>query len=103
MLLSIYCTGNTYILESPVHIVRCCGVIHYWEFYPVDLGWLYFIVWRKSGEDFENKREIVGFNTFNVDNSKFIINKNHGNKEMWYDSLLSNYYPTSFQAAFLRN
>lgn len=59
--------GNGIILESDIHVVRCCGLIHKWEIYPKNTGELIFIVWRptgKAGE--ERKRTIVGINKVTV-------------------------------------
>ena len=62
----LFFTGQLYIQESDVHIVRCCGLIASWQFYARRTGTLYFIVWRKTGKDFNNTRNVVGVNTISV-------------------------------------
>ena len=67
----MYITGQLYIQESDVHIVRCCGLIASWQFYARRTGTLSFIVWRKTGKDFISNRKVVGVNTISV-SSKYI-------------------------------
>ncbi|XP_063406150.1 uncharacterized protein LOC134690108 [Mytilus trossulus] len=55
---------NAYIMESEVDIVRCCGLIASWTFYPVNVGTLKFIVWRSIGVP--GYREVVGTNSVNI-------------------------------------
>ncbi|VDI06553.1 Hypothetical predicted protein [Mytilus galloprovincialis] len=74
-------SGNGIILESDIHVVRCCGLIHKWEIYPKNTGELIFIVWRptgKAGE--ERKRTIVGINKVTVTGSD--LNKKKGYKPL---------------------
>lgn len=51
-------------MESEVDIVRCCGLIASWTFYPVNVGTLKFIVWRSIGVP--GYRKVVGTNSVNI-------------------------------------
>ena len=75
----VYVSGNAYILESDIDIVRCCGLISGWTFYPINKGSLKFVVWRSIGVD--GYREVVGTNSVNV-SGKNIQNSYHGYKEV---------------------
>jgi len=59
--------GNAILLESDYDIIRCCGLIQQWVFYPVTTGTVKFIVWRtttESGNDYN--RKVVGVNSYTV-------------------------------------
>ena len=74
-----YVLGNAYILESDIDIVRCCGLISTWTFYPINKGSLKFVVWRSIGVD--GYREVVGTNFVNV-LGKIIQNSYHGYRKV---------------------
>ncbi|XP_076092484.1 uncharacterized protein LOC143063919 isoform X2 [Mytilus galloprovincialis] len=56
--------GNAILLKNDIDIIRCCGLIAYWEFFPVNPGTLKFIVWRSIGVD--NYYEVIGTNSVNI-------------------------------------
>jgi hypothetical protein len=75
----VYVLGNAYILESDIDIVRCCGLISTWTFYPINKGSLKFVVWRSIGVD--GYREVVGTNSVNV-SGKIVQNSYHGYRKV---------------------
>jgi hypothetical protein len=50
---------------------KVTGLIASWQFYARRTGTLSFIVWRKTGKDFNSNRKVVGVNTISV-SSKYI-------------------------------
>ncbi|CAC5417125.1 unnamed protein product [Mytilus coruscus] len=56
--------GNAVLLKNDIDIIRCCGLIAYWEFFAVNPGTLKLIVWRSTSAD--NKYTVVGTNSVNI-------------------------------------
>jgi hypothetical protein len=52
------------LLKNDIDIVKCCGLISYWECYPINTGTLKFVVWRSINVD--NYYEVVGTNSVNI-------------------------------------
>ncbi|XP_071152803.1 uncharacterized protein [Mytilus edulis] len=63
--------GNAVLLKNDIDIIRCCGLIAYWEFFATNPGTLKFIVWRSTGED--NSYTVVGTNSVNISDTE--VNK----------------------------